>query len=156
MQLRDSTQRSASALYALIVFSSTDSEHCALFAIDEADYTTVGMHFEGTHWASTTLALLDTWCGSTCHSVLRYLLRSLLVLALAGTILATVMRSVDSKCRSELERKVGLDRSNMLLKKSELGSDAGMFDGGGVGAKPGRSGRVRSGGPDVKDSCVIM
>lgn len=124
--------------------------------MDMANYTTAGMHIKETHWAFTTLALLDTWYGATCHTMMRYVLRLLLVFVLAGTVIAIVLRSVDPKRRAELERKVGLDSTNMLLEKGELRSVAGMFGGGGVGAKTGHSVRVRSGGPDVKDSCVVM
>lgn len=115
-----------------------------------ANSTTAGVHVEEIHWAYTTLSHLDTWCGATCHTVLRYVLRCLLVLALAGTFVAILMRSVDPKRRAELNRKVGLDGTSRLLEKSELGSLTGSFSGNG------KSGQVLSVGPDVKDSCAVM
>jgi hypothetical protein len=108
-----------------------------------ANSTTAGVHVEEIHWAYTTLSHLDTWCGATCHTVLRYVLRWLLVFALAGTFVAILMRSVDPKRRAELN-------TSRLLEKSELGSLTGSFSGNG------KSGQVLSVGPDVKDSCAVM
>jgi len=88
--------------------------------------------------------------------VLRYVLRCLLVLALAGTFVGILMRSVDAKRRAELKRKVGLEDMSSLLERSKLGSLTRSFSGKQMGVKDGKNGQVLSGGPDVKDSCAVM
>jgi len=121
-----------------------------------ASSTTADVHVDEIHWAFTTLSHLDTWCGATCHTVLRYVLRCLLVLALAGTFVGILMRSVDAKRRAELKRKVGLEDMSSLLERSKLGSLTRSFSGKQMGVKDGKNGQVLSGGPDVKDSCAVM
>lgn len=118
--------------------------------------TTAGLHVEETHWAFTTLALLDAWCRATCHTALRYVLRCLLVLALAGTFVAILMRSADPKRRAKLKRKVGVHGTSSLLEKTELGSLTGSFGGNQMDTRNGKNRQMLSGGPDVKDSCTVM
>lgn len=124
--------------------------------IDMANATKAAVHSEEAHWAFTTLSHLDTWCGATCHTALRYTLRCLLVLALAGTLVAIPMRTIDPKRRAELKRKVGVINGGSLLEKSELESATGLFGVEDMGTKVGGNARVLNGGPDVKDSCAMM
>lgn len=117
-----------------------------------ANHSTADLHVEEMHWAFTTLSYFDAWCGATCHAVSRYVLRCLLVLTLAGTLVAILMRSIDPKrCW-----KVGLGSTSVLLNGIGLGSLTRSFSDDQMGIKDGNSGQVLSGGPDLKDSCAVM
>ena len=122
-----------------------------------SNLTTATMRMEDkkTHWAFATLSHFDAWCGSTCHTLLRYVLRFLLSLALVGTFVTTIMRILDPKRRAELKRRSGLDSASSLLGKSELCSVAGTFRDACMGAKLGNETKELN-GPDVKDSCAVM
>ncbi|KAJ4990648.1 hypothetical protein SVAN01_03879 [Stagonosporopsis vannaccii] len=107
------------------------------------------------HWAFATLSQFDAWCGSTCHMLLRYVLRSLLVLALVGTFMASLVRTLDPKRRVELKKRLGLADASRVVCKSKLELAAGTFRDAGLGAKIGK-GTMDLDGPDVKDSCAVM
>lgn len=110
---------------------------------------------EQAHWTLTTLAHFDTWCGTTCHALLRYLLRSILILVLVGTFATIIMRAVDPKQRAEVRRRSGLSGATALLEQSGLGSGGETRKDGGIGAQAKKETRD-GGGPDVKDSCAVM
>jgi hypothetical protein len=118
--------------------------------------TSPGLVAEDMHWAFTTLSHLDTWCGATCHTVLRYVLRCLLVFALTGTFVAFFVRSIDPKRRAELKRRIGADSASSLLEKREPDSVVATFGTTDLSVQRGRGATVLSGGPDVKDSCAVM
>lgn len=108
-----------------------------------------------TSWAQTTLSTLDAWCGSTCHTALRYVLRTLLLIVLMGALASVVLRSLDAKRGMQVKKKTGLDSARSLLGKRDLGSVAATFRDAGVGAKMGKV-DVLDDVPDVKDSCSVM
>lgn len=142
-QLLVSKQRcSTAALHALIDMSNTTT----------ASFTQAERH---AHWAFTTLSHLDIWCGSTCHTLLRYVLRLLLVLTLVGTFLAVLVRTLDPKRRAGLKEKLGLADASRVLGESKLGSISGTFIDAGMGAKM-RGRTTELGGPDLRDSCAVM
>lgn len=107
---------------------------------------------ENMHWIWNSVTHFDTWCGATCHTLLRYILRSLLILALVGTFATILMRTLDPKRRAELKRRTGLDSASSLLGRSDLSSVAGHA---GMSAKTGSESTELS-DPDVKDSCTMM
>ena len=101
------------------------------------------------------LSNLDTWCGDTCHTVLRYVLRSLLVLVLIGTFVVVLVRTLDPERRALLKTQYGLTGGTALLVQRKSGLVAGT---------PGEAnmvvnswdGRMEMNGPDVKDSCTVI
>lgn len=97
----------------------------------------------------------DTWCGATCHTFLRYVLRSLLILALIRIFTTIVLRILDPKRHAELKRRTGLNNASSLLRKSEFKSVAGTFRDAGMGAKMEKR-TTELNGPDVKDPCTVM
>lgn len=108
------------------------------------------------HWAFQTLSYFDTWCGATCHTVLRYSLRYLLILAIISTLVGILVRSLDPKRRAELRRSAGVDCASSQLRRSELESVAGTSEAVGMGVKVGKNTTGLNGGPDVRDSCAVM
>lgn len=124
--------------------------------IDMSNSTSPRSGTEEVHWALTTLSHLDTWCGATCHTLLRYVLRCLLVLALTGTFVAILMRTLDSNRRAELEGRACVDNTIGLLDMSKSGSVAETLRHAGMGVTAERTATELSHGPDVKDSCAVM
>lgn len=110
---------------------------------------------EGVFWAMMTLENFDAWCGSTCHTALRYLLRMMLLVVLIGAFASVLLRCLNTKRSVALSRTTGLDGARRFLGKSELRSVARTFRDAGVGAKMGSLEKV-DGEPDVKDSCMMM
>lgn len=129
------------------------------------------------HW---TFSHFDTWCGATCHTLLRYVLRFLLVLALVGTFTAVFTRGLSPKHRAALRRRIeqqrgvcddrddaasrlpqswtshlAVDSASSLLGETKLKFAAGMFADTGSGVEKGLVTQFRN-GPDVKDSCAVM
>lgn len=121
-----------------------------------SNITAPGLQTGEMHWAFATLSYFDIWCGATCHTVLRYVLRCLLVLALTGTFVAILMHSIDPKRRAELKKRGGLDSASSMLEKSKLGSIVRTPRDADMGVKGGRNVTDMGDGPDVKDSCVVM
>jgi hypothetical protein len=117
--------------------------------------TTAVQAEQKTHWILSTTMQFDIWCGATCHTFLRYVLRSLLILTLIGTFTTIVLRPLNPKRRAELKRRSVLDSASSLLRKSEFESVAGTFRDAGMGAKTEKR-TTEQNGPDVKDPCTVM
>lgn len=118
--------------------------------------TTLGTHTlpDKRLWLFAVLSNLDTWCGDTCHTVLRYVLRCLLILVLVGMFAMVLMRSLDPERRAQLRRRYGLARETALLGRSKSGLGAGAFGGANIVGKAGDG--MEMNGPDVKDYCTVM
>lgn len=119
--------------------------------------TTLGTHTspEQRIWILTVLSNLDTWCGDTCHMVLRYVLRSLLILVLIGTFAMVLVRTLDPERRARLKTRYGLAGEAVLLGQHKPGLAAGTFGEANMVVKAG-DGRVEMNGPDVGDYCTMM
>ncbi|KAF9701026.1 hypothetical protein EKO04_000074 [Ascochyta lentis] len=107
------------------------------------------------NWAFTALSTLDTWCGSSCHAALRCWLQFLLLVVLVGAFMSVVLWCLGLKRRMALSKSTGLDSARRLLDKSDMESVVGAFRDSDAGAEIAKA-RMVDGGPDVKDSCVVL
>jgi hypothetical protein len=146
MQLHVKEQHSTAA--TLLALSKRDTMFNA---------TTLGTHtlLDKRFWLFAVLSNLDTWCGDTCHTVLRYVLRSLLILVLVGTFAMVLVRTLDPDRRAQLKTQYGLAGETALLGRSKAGFDAGRFGEANTVVNAGE-GRLEMNGPDVKDYCTVM
>lgn len=110
---------------------------------------------EEMHWSLATLARFDTWCGDTCHTLLRYVLRSLLVMVLVGTFGVIFMRAIDPKKRVGVKSRYGLPFASFPFGQKEVGVGGGTRKDGGMAVTTGQQMRELN-GPDVRDSCAVM
>ena len=119
--------------------------------------TALGKHAspEQRLWISAVLTNLDTWCGDTCHTVLRHVLRSLLILVLTGTFGMVLVRTLDPERRAQLNARYGLAGETALLGQSKPGLVAGACGESNMAVKA-ENGRMEMNGPDIKDSCTVI
>ena len=87
--------------------------------------------------------------------VLRYVLRSLLILILIGTFAMVLVRTLDPERRARLKTRYGLAGEAVLLGQNKPGLAAGTFGEANIVVKAG-DGRVEMNGPDVGDYCTVM
>lgn len=119
--------------------------------------TMLGIHTlpERRFWIFVVLSNFDAWCGNTRHTVLRYILRCLLILVLIGTFAIVLVRTLDPEWRAQLKTRYKLAGEAALLGQSKPRLVAGTLGEANMVVKA-RNGRIEMNGPDVKDSCTVM